>query len=246
MFIILGIATFLMGFAVFFLLPDTISKAKFLTPEERQWAGDRVVIAGTGRTENTIWKWEQTLECLQDPKTWLIWSIALLIQIPNGGTQNFANLVITSFGFTSLQSTLINIPYSCISIISIAGTGWLAGHFRSMNCILIGLIVIPPVVGSALIGSRSSIPHGASLFGYFLLSTGPAALPLLLSMVQSNYRGVTKKMTMTAMLFIAYCTGKYVLSSVCLDPSLTSLVLSALNYSNQLRSLRTARLSVPS
>lgn len=210
MFIILGVATFLLGFGLLFLLPDSISSAKFLTPRERQWAGDRVVIAGTGRTENAGWKWEQMVECLQDPKTWLIWSLALLCQIPNGGTQNFANLVITSFGFTSLQSTLINIPYSCISIAAISGTGWLAGHFRSLNCILIGLIVVPPVVGSALIGSRSSIPHGVSLFGYFLLSTGPAALPLLLSLVQSNYRGVTKKMTMTGMLFIAYCTGKYV------------------------------------
>ncbi|KAI1371643.1 putative allantoate permease [Hypoxylon crocopeplum] len=210
MFIILGVATFLLGFGLFFLLPDTISNAKFLTPQERQWAGDRIVIAGTGRTENTTWKRDQLLECLRDPKTWLIWSIALLCQIPNGGTQNFANLVIKSFGFTSLQSTLINIPYSVISIIAISGTGWLAGRFRSMNCILIGCIVIPPVVGSALIGSRSSIPHGASLFGYFLLSTGPAGLPLLLSLVQSNYRGVTKKMTMTALLFIAYCTGNIV------------------------------------
>ncbi|KAI1135496.1 putative allantoate permease [Hypoxylon sp. FL0543] len=210
MFIVLGVATFLLGFGLLFLLPDTISKAKFLTPEERQWAGDRVVIAGTGRTENTTWKWQQMVECLRDPKTWLIVSISLLCQIPNGGTQNFANLVITSFGFTSLQSTLINIPYSVISVAAISGTGWLAGHFRSTNCILIGLIVIPPVVGSALISSRSSIPHGVSLFGYFLLSTGPAALPLLLSLVQSNYRGVTKKMTMTALLFIAYCAGNIV------------------------------------
>ncbi|KAI1442504.1 putative allantoate permease [Annulohypoxylon stygium] len=210
MFIVLGLATFLLGFWVFFLLPDTISDAKFLTPQERQWAGDRVVIAGTGRTEKTTWKWDQTIECLQDPKTWLIWSIALLCQIPNGGTQNFANLVITSFGFTSLQSTLINIPYSLISVMAISGTGWLAGRFRSLNCILIALIVIPPVVGSALIGKRSSIPHGVSLFGYFLLSTGPSALPLLLSLIQSNYRGVTKKMTMTALLFIAYCTGNIV------------------------------------
>ncbi|KAI1804645.1 putative allantoate permease [Daldinia bambusicola] len=210
MFIILGVATFLLGFGLLLLLPDTISGARFLTPEERQWAGDRIVIAGTGRTENATWKWEQMMECLQDPKTWLIWSVALLCQIPNGGTQNFANLVIKSFGFSSLESTLINIPYSVISVAAISGTGWIAGRFRSMNCILVGLVVVPPVVGSALIGSRSSIPHGVSLFGYFLLSTGPSALPLLLSLVQSNYRGVTKKMTMTAMLFIAYCTGNIV------------------------------------
>ncbi|KAF2703531.1 MFS general substrate transporter [Pleomassaria siparia CBS 279.74] len=207
MYIILGIITFLWTFIIFFFVPDNISTAKFLTSEERQWATDRVVISGTGRTEQTVWRWDQMLECLQDPKTWLIWIIALLCQIPNGGTQNFANLVIKSFGFTSLESTLINIPYSLISAASIFVTGWLAGRFRSMNCILAALVVIPPVVGSALIVSRKSIPHGVSLFGYFLISTGPSALPLLLSLVQTNFRGVTKKMTMTALIFIAYCAG---------------------------------------
>ncbi|KAI1324193.1 MFS general substrate transporter [Xylariaceae sp. FL0255] len=207
MFIILGILTFLLGVAVLWLLPNSISKASFLSPEDREWATNRIIIAGTGRMEETVWKWSQTRECLIDPKTWLIWSMALLCQIPNGGTQNFANLVIKSFGFTSLQSTLINIPYSVLSIVAISGTGWLAGRFRSANCILIALIVLPPIVGSALISSRASVPHGVSLFGYFLLSTGPAALPLLLSLVQSNFRGVTKKMTMTALLFIAYCAG---------------------------------------
>jgi MFS family permease len=207
MFIILGVATFLWGFVIIFFIPDDISHAKFLTPEERQWAMDRVVIAGTGKTEKTVWRWDQMLECLMDPKTWLLWSIALLCQIPNGGTQNFANLVIVSFGFTSLQSTLINIPYSVITVIAIVATGWLAGRFRSLNCILAALIVLPPVVGSALIVSRSSIPQGASLFGYFLLSTGPSALPLLLSLIQVNFKGVTKKMTMTALIFIAYCAG---------------------------------------
>jgi hypothetical protein len=72
---------------------------------------------------------------------------------------------------------------------------------------LIAFVVLPPIVGSALISSRESVPHGVSLFGYFLLAPGPAALPLLLSLVQANFRGVTKKMTMTALLFTAYCAG---------------------------------------
>ncbi|KAI1346708.1 major facilitator superfamily domain-containing protein [Xylaria sp. FL0043] len=207
MFVVLGLATFLLGGVLLVFLPSSISSARFLDPEERKWAADRVVVAGLGSTDKTRWQWCQMRECLVDPKTWIIWSLALLCQIPNGGTQNFANIVITSFGFSSLQSTLINIPYSVLSIASITGTGWVAGRFRSMNCILIALVVLPPIVGSALISHRAAIPHGVSLFGYFLLSTGPATLPLLLSLVQSNFRGVTKKMTMTALLFIAYCAG---------------------------------------
>lgn len=77
-----------------------------------------------------------------------------------------------------------------------------------MNCILIVCVVIPCIVGSAVIYSRDQIPaKGVHLFAYFLLCTGPAVMPLALSLVQANCRGVTKKMTMSALLFIAYCAG---------------------------------------
>jgi MFS family permease len=207
MFIVLGVATFLWGFVMLAFLPDDISNAKFLTPEEREFMTNRVIIAGTGSTEKTSWRWDQTRECLMDPKTWLIFAMVILTQIPNGGTQNFANLVIVSFGFTSLQSTLINIPSSVISATTIAVTGWLAGRYRQMACILIVCVVALPVIGSALIYARAHVARGGQLFGYFLLATGPSAMPLAMSLVQANYKGVTKKMTMTAMIFIAYCAG---------------------------------------
>ncbi len=207
MFIILGVLTFLWGFAIWALLPDSISTANFLSEEERRVAANRAVISGTGTTEKTAWKWDQVVECLVDPKTWLIFGLEILTQIPNGGTQNFANLVIKSFGFTSLQSTLITIPYSLITVTAITGSGWLAGRLRQLNCLLIIAVILPCVIGSAIIYSRAHVVHEIQLFGYFLLSTGPAAMPLAMSLVQANYRGVTKKMTMTALLFLAYCAG---------------------------------------
>ncbi|KAL7893424.1 major facilitator superfamily domain-containing protein [Trichoderma sp. SZMC 28014] len=207
MYILLGVLTFIWSIPMFFLLPDSISKAKFLTAEEREIAANRTIVAGTGATENTRWRWDQLVECLIDPKTWLIFLIELVGQMPNSGTQSFSNIIIASFNFTSLQSTLINIPYSVLSASIIAGTGWLAGRYRTLNCILIVLVLIPCVVGSAVIYRRESVPHGVQLFAYFLLSPGPAAMPLTMALVQSNYRGVTKKMTVTAMLFLAYCAG---------------------------------------
>jgi MFS transporter, ACS family, DAL5 transporter family protein len=208
MYIILGLGTFVWAFAIFTFLPDRISNARFLNAEERQFAADRVVVAGTGSTEKTHWRLDQVKECLIDPKTWLIFALELATQIPNGGTQNFANLIIRSFGFTSLQSTLINIPYSLLAASVIAGTGWLAGRYRKMNCLLIVCVVTPCIVGSAMIYNREKIsPSGVHLFAYFLLASGPGAMPLNLSLVQSNYRGVTKKMTVSAMVFVAYCAG---------------------------------------
>lgn len=207
MYIILGILTFLWSFGIWAVLPNSISDAKFLTEEERQFARDRVVIAGTGQTEKTVFRWDQFIECLIDPKTWLLFSITLCAQIPNGGTQNFGNLVIKSFGFSSLDSTLIQIPPGVIVALTIAGTGYIAGRFRSLHCLMIIAVVLPPIAGSALIYSRSHVSKGVQLFGYMLLSTGPAPVPLVMSMIQANFKGVTKKMTMTAILFFAYCAG---------------------------------------
>ncbi|KAI8948172.1 MFS general substrate transporter [Xylaria longipes] len=210
MFAILGVLTFVLGVVVLRFLPDGIYTAAFLSHEERRWARDRVVRAGMGNTSNTEWKWDQARECLRDPQTWMICAISLCCQIPNGGTQNFANLVVTALGFTPLGSTIVNVPYSILCIAAISGSGWCAGRFRSMNCVLIALVVIPPIAGSALIEHRAGISRSASLLAYFLLASGPAALPLLLSLVQSNIRGVTKKNTTTALLFVAYCVGNII------------------------------------
>ncbi|KAL2826884.1 major facilitator superfamily domain-containing protein [Aspergillus cavernicola] len=208
MFIILGIATFVWSFVLLAFLPDSVSKATFLTAEEKKILNHRVVTAGTGRTENTGWQREQAFECFRDPKTWHLLAIACLTQVPNGGIQNFANLVIKSLGFTALESTLINIPFSLISGATITLTGWLAGRSRNLNCILIAFVLALAGVGSTLIYARVyHVSQGVQLLGYFLLATGPGALPLTMSLAQANYKGVTKKMTMTGSMFVAYCVG---------------------------------------
>ncbi|RDW93611.1 uncharacterized protein DSM5745_00933 [Aspergillus mulundensis] len=208
LFMILGVVTFFWAFVILALLPDSISNATFLTEGEKAFISDRVVIAGTGRTEGTKWNTEQAFECFRDPKTWHLLGIVTLLQIPNGGIQNFANLVIKSFGFTALESTLINIPVSLISAGTITLTGWLAGRFRNINCILIACILAISGLGSTLVYARVyHVSLGIQLLGYFLLAAGPGALPLTMSLAQTNYMGVTKKMTMTGSMFVAYCVG---------------------------------------
>lgn len=207
MYIVLGLMTFVWAVPIILLLPDTISKARFLTEDERRVAAERVVTHGTGSTEGVRYRVDQVVECLIDPKTWFIFATELISQIPNSGTQSFANIIIQSFGFSSLETTLINIPYSLLAAGFIVGSGWLAGGYRTLNCLLIVAVVIPPVVGAAVIYSRENVPRAGQLVAYFFLSSGPAVMPLNMALVQSNYRGVTKRMTMTAMLFLAYCAG---------------------------------------
>ncbi|OAT09564.1 allantoate permease [Blastomyces gilchristii SLH14081] len=200
LFIVLGVGTFLWGFVLLLLLPDTIASCSFLNQREKVHAEERVAFAGTGKTRHE-WKLDQVIECLMDPKTYLFLSISILTQIPNGGTQNFGNLVL----FTPLETTLIITPASIISISTVLITGWLSGKYHNVATYLICGIVAFPVAGSAII--YSSVSKGVKLFGYYLMSPGPAALPLAMSLLAVNYKGSTKMMTMTSILFIAYCAG---------------------------------------
>ncbi|KAL4810687.1 major facilitator superfamily domain-containing protein [Aspergillus unguis] len=202
MFIILGVATFVWGFVIWAFLPDNISGASFLAGKEKALLSRRAVVSGTGRTEGTRWNTNQAIECFSDPKTWHLLGITALTQVPNGGIQNFANLVVKSFGFTALESTMINIPVSLFGGATITLTGYLTGQFKNVNCMLIVCVLALSGTGSILIYMRA-----AELLGYILLATGPGALPLTMSLAQTNYKGVTKKMTMTGSMFVAYCLG---------------------------------------
>jgi hypothetical protein len=108
------------------------------------------------------------VECLTDPKTYFFAAISVLTQIPNGGTGSFGNLALKSFGFTSLQSTLVTLPASVISMTCIITTGWLASRFKNITTLLLVCVVIPPVVGSAIIFSVKT--RGLRLFAYYLVN----------------------------------------------------------------------------
>lgn len=96
--------------SILFLLhfPDNPLNARFLTPEERVDAVRRVRENQNG-IETKVWKKYQFVEAIKDPKIWLylaFMSFALL----EGGVSVQYSLLIKSFGFTQMQTTLLNIP----------------------------------------------------------------------------------------------------------------------------------------
>ncbi|KAK8084511.1 transporter [Apiospora hydei] len=122
----------------------------------------------------------------------------------------------------------LQITYMLLTIAATIGTGWLASRFWSLTCTLIALAVLPPVIGSACIAKQLHYPSSDStnsgsislldddtwpptpthqILASMLLCTAPAVLPLLLSLIQVNIRGLTKKTTTQALALIAYCLG---------------------------------------
>lgn len=59
----------------------------------------------------------------------------------------------------------------------------------------------------ALVYALPATNKGGRLGGYCLCTVFAANIPLVLSLISSNIGGFTKKATVNAILFIAYCAG---------------------------------------
>lgn len=81
-FIIFGSVSIVWGIVVLLFLPDIPSTAKFLTERERYVAVERVAANRQG-VKNTHFKKYQLVQTLQDPKTWILFIMAVGAQVPN-------------------------------------------------------------------------------------------------------------------------------------------------------------------
>ncbi|KAK6854713.1 major facilitator superfamily transporter [Apiospora arundinis] len=122
----------------------------------------------------------------------------------------------------------LEITYMLLTMASMIGSGWLASRFSSLTCTLLALAVLPPRLRRQAAAlpvqlvprrrqqqQRLAPPRRRHLapapthqiLAAMLLCTAPAVLPLLLSLIQVNVRGLTKKTTTQALALIAYCLG---------------------------------------
>ena len=68
----------------FCFLPDSPMNAFFLNDQEKYYAVQRLAENRTGIV-NKQWKWDQALEAVIDPKTWILFFFNIAINVPNGG-----------------------------------------------------------------------------------------------------------------------------------------------------------------
>jgi MFS family permease len=81
-FIIFGSVSIVWGIVVLLFLPDIPSTSKFLTERERYVAVERVAANRQG-VKNSHFKRYQLVQTLRDPKTWILFVMAVGAQVPN-------------------------------------------------------------------------------------------------------------------------------------------------------------------
>lgn len=169
MFVVIGAVNILVSVLVFFVLPETPDKARFLTEPEKQRIALRLTQdqAGVG---TKVFRWRSLLEAFGDLQTWLLVLLTILITIPSGVITTFSSILIKGFGYTSMQSALLNMPSGVVSILStMLSTYAIAKGFSRWFAIV--LLLIPTLVGSCLM---SFLPHSNQaglLVGIYMVNT---------------------------------------------------------------------------
>ncbi len=99
-------------------------KAKCYNEDEKRLMIERVRHNETG-IQNRKYKRYQIIEALTDP---FVWACVLLITVANliiGGLGVFSNLIIQQFGFSLLQTDLLNLAQGALTIIFMVGAALL-------------------------------------------------------------------------------------------------------------------------
>ncbi|KAJ9149497.1 Thiamine pathway transporter THI73 [Pleurostoma richardsiae] len=207
-FLFCGLLTVAYGALVLVLMPDSPMEAKYLREREKVVAVERLRANQMG-VASRQWRWDHALETLLDMKTWC-WFVAIVsISIASGGISTFGSLIVKSFGYSSFETILFNIPFGVIQVIAIIGSGWLATRFQRKGLVIAGVSVLP-TIGTILMLTVPREQKGVLLFGYYLVSCLAAITPMLYAWQAQNTGGDTKKKCTSAMVFIGMCTGNVI------------------------------------
>ncbi|RAO68528.1 uncharacterized protein BHQ10_004540 [Talaromyces amestolkiae] len=136
------------------------------------------------------------------------WAVVLLLFLPNSISS--ARFLDSSERRIAEERTQVNQTGTKNSILQWHEFGSLVLAGFGYSTLHVYLLQIPmgAVHGLFVVGRCHN--NGARLFGMFIFSAYAAGIPMTLSMISSNVAGFTKKATVSAMMFVAYCIGNIV------------------------------------
>ncbi|KAH8681725.1 putative MFS transporter [Xylariales sp. PMI_506] len=210
-FVIEGLFTAVVGICVYFILPNSLATAKFLTPEERDFAIARLHSSGVGNNhreyeEAETFSWSEVVRGVLSPQTWLsgVAYFAILSGLYSFGL--FLPTIINALGYTASEAQLWSvIPYAVAAVCTVI-VAFISDRTRVRGIIMLCTLPIA-IIGYAVIANSTvaRVKYGMT----FLMATGLyCSVPPVLGWLSNNSAGHYKRATTSALqLAIANCGG---------------------------------------
>ncbi|KAL1638683.1 hypothetical protein SLS58_008715 [Diplodia intermedia] len=202
---ITGTLTILYGALVSTLFPSSPLTAHFLTPTQRAQSVLRIRSNHSG-IEQKRFKRPQFREALLDPKTWLFFPHAWSQETANGLTNQYS-LLIKSFGFTTLQTTLLGCVNGVTAFASLAAAAWFLARVRNARAWLSAAAYVPPIVSCALLLALPWRNRWGLLAAIWMRATGGIPYSVVMVWAANCSAGHTKETTVVALYHVGYALG---------------------------------------
>ncbi|KAK2846422.1 hypothetical protein FQN49_005736 [Arthroderma sp. PD_2] len=204
-FILEGLLPVILSLAVWFILPDSPERAKFLTKEERDFLANRLSIetgSGQGRVTNND---KITLRhVIAAFKEWKIYCAILMFWANTISVYGFTATVptvINDLGYTAAHAQLLTIPIYVVATIGILGFAYVSDRYQQRTPFIIAGNAVA-LVGFA---AQLAIPHprypGLTYAMLFLVASGLySAFTPVLCLIANNLAPSSKRAVGMAIL----------------------------------------------
>ncbi|KAF7369867.1 MFS general substrate transporter [Mycena sanguinolenta] len=205
-FYILGSVTMAWSFVIWFCLPDSPASARFLTPQMRVLAVQRVADNHLG-IKNKRFKKEQVIVALKDIKIWILFSSVFAAAIPNGVISNFSAIIIEDMGFSTTKTTVLKSVGDMTQIVALVVGGVITLNIKNTRLLASSAANIICVVAAACMAYLPRRLVWQRLVSFWLVNCQSVGFAASLVMVSSNMGGYTHRTIASAVIFMAYCFG---------------------------------------
>ncbi|OCK81213.1 MFS general substrate transporter [Lepidopterella palustris CBS 459.81] len=169
LFLVEGLPTIVMAAVVFFFLPDSPDKARYLAEDEKRIAKARGVRqAGTSARVGGI-DWKDMAAGLLDIKAWFTGLMYFSCNVSFSSLPVFLPTILNDMGFSAVNAQGLTTPPFFLSFLITIGTTWVADKTQQRGFMLIGL-TITGGIGYIILACAKSV--GARYFGVFMAAAG--------------------------------------------------------------------------
>lgn len=199
LFYILGAATCLWAFVIFFALPDAPNNAYFLTKAERVLAVKRVAANETG-IKNKAFHKEQGLVAFKDPKAILLFISVFAAAIPNGVINSFSTIIIKDMGFSTTMTTELKSVGDAVLIVALIIGGVITLNVPNSRLLTSTAANILCTVAAGCMAYLPRSHTWSRLVCFWLTNAQSVGFTVSLVTVSSNMAGYTHRAMANAMI----------------------------------------------
>lgn len=197
-FLITGVLTVLFGGVVWIWLPNSPIDAHFLTLEEKAQAVLRIKSNHSG-IEQKHFKRSQFIEAIKDPKTWMFFFHSWSQEMANGVTNQYS-LLIKSFGFTTLQTTLLGCVNGVAAFVSLATAAIVLAKTTNCRAWISVAAYIPPIISCILLLSLPWSNRWGLIAAIWIRATNGIPYSVVMIWAANCSAGHTKKVSFSRTL----------------------------------------------